>query len=241
MNLDGAKILITGGSLGIGKAIAALLVNKGSKVGITGREKHRLDLAAKTTGAFPFVADVTKSEDIDLTFRGFLEKFGGLDVLINNAGFAFDNKPITDVEIDEFHQVFSTNVFGAAMMTKRAARLFKEQNYGTIVNVGSTAALAAYEGGSVYVSSKFALRGLTKCWQMELGRFNIRVMLVNPGDVSSAFRKADRREEVNDGSKLEGSDVARLVKCLLEMDGSALVSEVVLEPLNAYFALSLDI
>lgn len=88
MKLQGSKILITGGSLGIGKETAKCLVDAGAIVGITGRDAQRLNAAAEYSGAFPIVADVTKPEDIERTYQEFLAHSGGLDVLINNAGWS---------------------------------------------------------------------------------------------------------------------------------------------------------
>ena len=111
MDLNGAKILITGGSLGIGRATAKLLVESGAEVGITGRDTARVNEAAKETGAFAITADAGRPEEVDRTYDEFLDRFDGLDCLINNAGIgAF--KKLEDVERSDFENIFSVNVYG---------------------------------------------------------------------------------------------------------------------------------
>ena len=234
MKIKNSVILITGGSLGIGRAISKLLVECDANVIITGRDEHRLEVSSKETGAFSICADVSKLEDNKKTIEIIKDKYGRLDVLINNAGVGSPRKEITHLQEDEFQNVFSTNVFGAAMLTKIASTIFKRQNYGVIVNIGSTASIDGYEGGSVYVSSKFALRGLTKCWQLELSKYNVRVMLVCPGDVYSAWGSPERKERKEIGSDLRGKDIAFLVKHMIEMDDYGFIPEVIISPLSTF-------
>ena len=226
MELRGANILISGGSSGLGKATADLLVKSGANVAITARNEHRLSKAAVETGSFPIRADVSVQEDVDRTFDTFLEKFGRLDVLINNAGYGAGNGPITEINMEVFKQVYATNVYGVAMMTKRAAAIFKEQLSGNIVNIASTAAVKGYEHGTIYSSSKFALRGMTQCWQAELRKFNIRVILINPSYVSTAFGTIDGVERPVEPNKLTGTEIANMIKASLEMDNRGFTPEV---------------
>jgi 3-oxoacyl-[acyl-carrier protein] reductase len=192
MQLKNARILLTGGSLGIGKETARLLVEAGAKVLITGRSKDRLQQAAQETGAIPLVADIAISEDIDKTMQAVTEQLGGLDVLINNAGIG-EFAPIDEVKLEQFQKVYAVNVFGLAMLTQKAVKLFKKQSTGHIINIASSAGVRGFKNGSVYASSKFALRGMTECWRDELRPFNIRVMLVNPSEVTTAFGNPEKR------------------------------------------------
>src|SRR5688572_7830725 len=125
MILKDAIVLITGGSLGIGKATAKLLIASGAKVAITARQKVTLERTAKEIGAFPIHADVAKEEDVDLIYSQLLKEFGTLDALINNAGVGL-REGIDKIRMDQFEKIFSVNVFGAAMMGKNAARIFLE-------------------------------------------------------------------------------------------------------------------
>ena len=137
MQIENSTFLVTGGSLGIGKATAKLLVEKGGKVAITGRKKSRLEKAAKEIGAFPINADAGKPDDIKRTYEEFIKKFEKLDCLVNNAGIGGKWNQIFDLELEDFMNVYSVNVFGAALMAKYASNLFKKQNYGNIINVAS--------------------------------------------------------------------------------------------------------
>ena len=224
MNLKNARVLLTGGSLGIGKATAKLLVENGAKVGITGRDRTRLAAASDDTGAFPIVADVSSPSDIKRTYDVFLGEFGGMDCLINNAGIGV-RRSAKEVSLDDFQTVFGVNVFGAALMTAAAIPIFQKQGRGDIVNIGSTAALNGYEGGTVYSSSKFALRGLTQCWRSELRKYNIRVFMINPSEVATAFANPDRIERTAPPNKLHSEEIAHAIKAVLEMENRGFVPE----------------
>lgn len=224
MILENANILITGGSLGIGKAAAALLAEGGARVAITGRHDDTLQTAAAETGAFPIVADVSRAADVEKTYDTFLKEFGRLDCLINNAGIgAFDH--LEKLTAADFEKVLGVNVVGAALMAARAAELFKNQSSGAIINIGSTAGLKGFERGTVYVASKFALRGMTQCWQAELRRHNVRVILINPSEVATAFGSKERREREAAPNKLRSLEIAQAIKSALEMDDRGFIPE----------------
>ncbi|TPE40586.1 SDR family oxidoreductase [Pontibacter mangrovi] len=224
MKLENANILITGGTLGIGHATAKLLIEKGANVAITGRDEKRTNKAARDLGAMPITADVANPDDVKRTFKAFLNEYGKLDVLINNAGIGV-SKPVEELTVEDFQRIYSVNVFGAAMMAGRAAEIFKKQNYGNIINIGSTAALKGYEGGSVYASSKAALRSMTQSWQAELRKYNVRVMLINPSEVTTAFGQPDRQERESQHNKLRGEEIAWAIKSALQMDNRGFIPE----------------
>lgn len=233
MNLQGATILLTGGTLGIGHATAKLLVQAGAHVAITGRNVERVKQAAQEIGAFGITADVAKPEDINRTYTEFLQQFGHLDCLINNAGIGEFNT-IDKVTLDQFERVYRTNVYGAALMGSRAAPLFMQQNYGNIVNISSTAGTKGFAGGSVYASSKFALRGMTQCWQAELRKYNVRVMLINPSEVPTAFNQPDRQERPEEAKKLRSLEIATAIKGALELDDRGFIPELTVWATNPF-------
>nr|WP_245539594.1 SDR family NAD(P)-dependent oxidoreductase [Pontibacter roseus] len=152
---------------------------------------------------------------------------------MNNAGIGISRR-LEEVRYEDFQQVYSVNVFGAAMMGARAAEIFKKQNYGNIINIGSTAATKGYEGGTVYASSKFALRGMTQCWQAELRRYNVRVMLLNPSEVTTAFGRQDREERDSQPNKLRGHEIACAIKGALELDDRGFIPELAVWATNPF-------
>jgi len=234
MNINNSTFLITGGSAGIGKATAKMLSDKGGKVAITGKAKDKLEKVAKEIKAFPIHADAAKPEDVEKTFHEFLNKFSKLDCLINNAGIGGGWSEITELDMNTFRQVYDVNVFGAAMMGSKAAKLFKEQNKGNIVNIASTAALKGFSNGTVYASSKFALRGMTQCWQADLRKYNVRVILINPSEVTTAFGNSDRVERKEVSNKLGSEEIAHTIVSTLEMDDRGFIPEVTVWATNPF-------
>jgi 3-oxoacyl-[acyl-carrier protein] reductase len=233
MKLDNANILITGGTLGIGHATAELLIKHGANVAITGRDEKRTHKAARALGALPITADVADIGDVKHSFSTFMNEFGRLDALINNAGIG-SFKPLEELSLEDFEQVYRVNVFGAAMMAAAAARIFKKQNYGNIINIGSTAATKGGEGGTVYASSKAALRSMTQSWQAELRKYNVRVMLINPSEVTTAFGREDREERHAEAHKLRGQEIAWAIKSALEMDNRGFIPELAVWATNPF-------
>ena len=225
MKLKDARILVTGGSLGIGKAAAQVLVEAGARVAITGRHEERLHRAAKEIGAVPIVADAGKPADVDRTFDEVRERLGGLDCLVNNAGIG-TFCDMQEVTAEAFEEIFRVNVYGAALMGARAATLFKKQkSRGHIVNIGSTAGLKGFAGGTIYAASKFALRGMTECWQAELRKHDIRVTLVAPSEVATAFGRSDGKEREAAPNKLTSMEIAHAIKSVLELDERGMIPE----------------
>ncbi len=233
MHLKESTILITGGTSGIGYATAKLLVECGARVAITGRNPETVQKAAKETGAFGITADVANPEDVKRTFQEFLQQFGHLNCLINNAGFG-EFKTIDQVTLEDFRRIYDTNVFGAGLMGSEAAKLFMTQNNGHIINIASTAGTRGFAGGSVYASSKFALRGMTQCWQAELRKYNVRVILVNPSEVTTAFNQPDHQQRPEEHNKLRGQEIAMAIKGALELDDRGFIPELTVWATNPF-------
>jgi len=225
MNLKDKTYIVTGGSSGLGKAMAVSLKNEGAKVVITGRDQSKLDTVASEIGVQGFHADVNNDADIEALYGWVKDNFGKLDGLINNAGIG-DWAELDQMSREKMKNVFETNVFGATMMASHAARIFKDQKYGDIVNIASTASLKGYKMGSIYAASKFALRGLSQCWQAELRPYNVRVIQINPSEVPTAFAKVDRVEKPLEDNKLTPKEIADTMVAALIMDRRGFIPEV---------------
>jgi 3-oxoacyl-[acyl-carrier protein] reductase len=225
MDLKNAVVLVTGGSSGIGRAAAVVLKQAGARVAITGRDPERLAEAARSLGVVGIQADVAKEADVLRTYREVKEKLGDLDVLINNAGIGVF-KELIDMDLAGFESVFATNVTGVMLMSREAAKLFKERKRGNLINISSTASLRGAPKGTAYYASKFALRGMTECWRAELRKYNVRVFLVNPSEVITDFaRRAGFPQAANNPSKLQSEDIAHMIKAVLEMDDRGFTPE----------------
>src|SRR4051812_11289818 len=224
MELRGAKALITGGSEGIGHGIAAALVAKGCDVTITGRHRDSLDEAAKELGAQAIQADVGVEADAVRTVEEFVGRHGRIDILVNNAGFGHF-APLVDMRLADLEAVYRTNVFGAFLMAREAARHFIRQQSGNLINISSTSGLKGGKGSTAYSSSKFALRGMTECWRDELRRHNVRVILVNPSEVQTGFFAKVGGKQEPSAKKLRPSEIADAIVGVLEMDDRGFVPE----------------
>jgi 3-oxoacyl-[acyl-carrier protein] reductase len=225
MNVSKARVLVTGGSSGIGRATALALAELGAKVAICGRNRDAIEQTAGEIGASPFVADVSRESDVLALIPSVIETLGGYDALINNAGFG-RFAPLVETTADDMRAVWETNVLGATLVARESAKHFITQSYGNIINVASTSGLRGSVNGSAYSSSKFALSSLTECWRAELRKHNIRVMQINPSEVLTDFaHRARGTERVDNPTKLRGSDIAAAITNMLAQDDRAFVTE----------------
>ena len=225
MHVKGKNIIVTGGSLGIGKETAKSLVEKGANVLITGRSEERLQNAKLYTNADILEFDIADFDNLTQNAKKCLEILDNrVDVLINNAGIGV-RASLEELNIDDFLKVFNVNVFGLSLFTKEIIPLMKAKKSGTIINIGSTASLKGYKNGSIYSSSKFAVRCLTQCWQAELRPFNIRVCQVNPSEVTTAFANKERVERKEIHNKLTVREIAHAIVSAIEMDDRGFINE----------------
>jgi len=225
MTLKNTRILLTGGSSGLGKAMAQALTTRGAKVLITGRDAEKVARVADEIGCWGMSSDISKEDDILALFEAVDTTWGSLDVLINNAGIGFFH-PMDEVEETHFEAIFKTNVYGAALAGREAARRMKTQSSGHIINVGSTAGSRGFKNGTVYAASKFALKGMTQCWMHELRPHNIRVTLLSPSGVPTAFNVEDRTEKPLKDGLLTPKELADAVVSVLEMEDRGFIPEV---------------
>jgi len=224
MKLDNAKALVTGASEGIGRGIAAALAAKGADVTITGRHEETLRRTAEEIGADWIAGDVGVEADAVRTVADFVDRHGRIDLLVNNAGFGIF-APLTETRLEDLEAVFRTNVYGAFVMAREAAKHFIAQGSGNLVNISSTSGLKGGRGSTVYSASKFALRGMTECWRDELRRHDVRVMLVNPSEVQTGFFAKLGREQEPSPKKLRPQEIADAIVGVLELDDRGFVPE----------------
>ncbi len=225
MDLKTAKILVTGGSGGIGKETARLLVERGASVAICGRNESTINAAARETGAHAIKADVSVEEDVSRMIAEVKSALGGYDTLINNAGFGTFG-PLLELSTADFRSVWETNVLGAMMVARESARHFSEAGRGNIVNISSTAGSKGFANGTSYVATKFALGGMTECWRAELRKHNIRVMQVNPSEVLTDFTaNSGLGARPDNPTKLHAIDIAHTIAAMLEMNDRGFVTE----------------
>jgi len=226
MEINNSNILITGGSSGIGKETAKQFIKRGAKVLITGRDENKLHQVAQEIGAIPLLFDISNTSSIpEMAKKAVALLNGKVDVLVNNAGIGVFPK-MGAITIEDLEQVYSTNVFGLALLTQEIVKTFKSQNYGNIINLGSSASLKGFVGGSIYAASKFAVRGMTQSWQAELRPFNIRVVQVNPSEVATAFAASPRAEREEMDNKLGSEDIAHSIISVVEMRDKGFIPEI---------------
>ncbi|GAB3939747.1 SDR family oxidoreductase [Spirosoma harenae] len=220
-SLTDKRILITGGTTGIGRAIAILLGSYGARIFTFGRHQEQLDdvlAAVRETGsqAEGIVADSAKADDIQRVFQQVDQTLGGLDILINCAALAADS--IDKMADSDWRYVIETNLMGYLAATKEALNRMKPQQRGHIVLVGSMSADVREEGSSVYVATKSAIQGFAESLRKEVNKEGIKVSLVEPGAVGSDMQETttdEERERQQKGDMLRAEDIAVCVHYIL--------------------------
>jgi 3-oxoacyl-[acyl-carrier protein] reductase len=208
-----ARVLVTGGSQGIGAAVVAGARRAGHDVVFTGRDQARIDAVAKATGAIGVRADVTSADDNARVVDTCRQRLGGVDVLVNNAAYAYRGE-IGALDVDKMRRMFETNLFGLVDITNRVVPLMKAQGEGDIVNIASTSGMKGGASGTPYTASKWAVRGITQCWQAELRPHGIRVTCVCPSEVQTNF---DGKTGRNNPNKLYADDIAATILAAIGM------------------------
>ena len=225
--------LVTGATRGIGRAIAKMLLEEGAQVAICGREQSAVDqavgeLAAETSGKVAGkAADVRNHEEVAGLFRFVDTHFGGVDVLINNAGVGVF-RSVSDLTVDDWRLTLETNLSGVFYCCREAFPRFQTRGGGYIVNISSLAGKNAFAGGSVYNASKFGLNGFSEAMMLDKRNDNVRVSYIMPGSVDTEFSGPG----TNSGSdwKIHPEDIAEIVRTLMKMPERTLISRVEVRP-----------
>ena len=215
------RFLVTGGSQGIGAAVVERARSAGQQVVFTGRDQVRIDAVAKATGARGLSADVSNPDDNAETIAFCAEHMGGVDVLINNAGYAYRGE-IGALDVGSMRAMFGVNVFGLVDITNRVVGAMKERGEGDIINIASTSGMKGSAGGTSYSGSKWAVRGISQCWQAELRPHGIRVVCICPSEVQTNFGGRGGRDNPN---KLYAEDIADTIMAALDLPRRTLLPE----------------
>lgn len=227
--------VVTGGTKGIGFAVARALLATGGRVLITGRDEARVKRAADELGESASardriagaVADARDRRAIDSALQRAAETFGSVDTLVNNAGVGIF-RPVDELSDDDWHRVMDTNLTGVFYATRAAIPLMKRAGGGWIINIASLAGRNYFASASAYCASKAGLVAFTEAVMLEVREHNIRVSCIMPGSVATEFNGRPPRPD--EGWKLAPDDIAEVVIDLLRHPARSLPSKIEIRP-----------
>ena len=226
--IKGRVAVVTGGTRGIGRAIAERLLDEGASVAICGRDRKGVDRAVEEMrprgNLVGTVADVGKPADVARFFTFVDETFHTFDVLINNAGIGVF-KSVADLTIEDWNKTIDVNLSGVFYCSKEALSRFQKHGGGYIINIGSLAGKNPFAGGSAYNASKFGLNGFSEAMMLDHRKDGVQVSCVMPGSVSTEFGSSSGADW-----KIAPEDIAEIVAMLLRMPDRTLVSRVEVRP-----------
>ena len=234
MKLEDKIAVVTGGTKGIGRAIAESLLEAGASVFICARDKFELKRALEKLSALGKVdgeiCDVRSETQVEAMFSECKRVFGAVDILINNAGIGIIGKTVEEMSSEDFEQTLQTNLFGVFYTCHHAIPLIKKRGGGYIINISSLAGQNAHPKMAAYNASKFGLNGFTEALMQEVRADNIKVSLVCPGSVNTHF--GGDAPDAEKSWQLQPEDIAQTVLNLLTMDERALPSKIEIRPSN---------
>ncbi|MBN3522017.1 3-ketoacyl-ACP reductase [Algoriphagus lutimaris] len=228
ISLKGKTAIITGGSRGLGKAIALQLAQEGVNIGITGRNEGKLKTVAEEVKAFGVKAafaafDVSSEAEVKKGIDALVTELGGVDILINNAGIGKIGT-LEEMSSEDWQQVIQTNLFGVYYAAMAVYPYLKEKEEGDIVNVASTAGLKGGAHMSAYAASKAAVISLSQSMMAEWRKQNIRVITLTPSTIASDMSIQAGLTDGNPDKVLQPEDFAEWVRDILKMNRRALIA-----------------
>jgi len=228
LDLTNRTAIVTGGTRGIGRAIATSLVAAGVKVAITARSERDLsDAVSKLGNAAGYVCDVRDYEQVKSTIAQITADLGGIDILVNNAGIGIF-ETVESMIVEDFRAVLETNVFGVFYCCHEVIPLMKRRGGGYIINISSLAGANPHARMAAYNASKFGLNGFSEALMQEVRHDNIKVSYIMPGSVNTEFGGDSPSDE--NSWQLQPADIAQAVMDLLEYPERGLVSRLEIRP-----------
>ena len=233
MSLSGKVAVVTGGSRGIGLAVARSLLQQGAAVAITGTNQDRLAAASSELAndvpadrVLGVRADVRNAGEVEALFARVATTLGGVDILVNNAGVGVF-KPVSETTVEEWHRVIDTNLSGVFYCCHAALPLMKQRGGGWIINISSLASRNAFVNGAAYCASKSALNAFSEALMQEVRYDGVRVAYVLPGSVNTGFGGLSNTKS---DWALMPEDVAEVVSDLIAHPSRSLPSRVEIRP-----------
>jgi 3-oxoacyl-[acyl-carrier protein] reductase len=232
--ITGKVAVVTGGTRGIGRAIAERLLHEGASVAICGRTREGVDRAVATLQGgsdkiFGQPADVTDPDQVHKFFQAVDGAFGGLDILVNNAGAGVFRK-VAEMTVEDWRRNIDVNLNGPFYCSHEALERFRRRGGGFVINISSLAGKNAFSGGAGYNASKFGLNGFSEALMLDHRHDNVRVSYIMPGSVATEFSGSPTDRTGDTSWMIAPEDVAEAVAMVLGMPARTMVSRIEMRP-----------